>query len=956
MKNLKKLSAAFMLAALFSFSLTSCIDDSVDPIVEAIYANQANLIAAQAAVQNAEAGLLNAQANAEDALATLREAQAAQAQALADATSAESAADVALWEEQLRKLIADNDNAIATAQMTLEIAQAQFDLDMAGLIADLAEAGATEAAGYATLYATYMTKVNASATAILGLQGTLAEKELLIETGGLVTWEYYLAGLNADLAALQAGIVANEAAIAAYEAAIANPSAREAQYADIVAQVAALNADQADLVIQIAEAENVRAAAVAAKADAVSFMTATTGEYAVAEAARDAAQAAIDANQATIDTQTANITAWTTAMNDWAGTKTTLEGDVTTTETAETAADGAVTAAETALGTATPAPSAGDAKIDPSTSLYDDLYNVQLIAADKALELSDMETAFAALTVTYNNAATALNVAQAAWDASTYAADLTTAQNAETAATTALGVAQTDYTNAQSDFVGDTTGFQVTDGVGLHSSGQNFDLGNIGIAGDGQDRTFMMVGSVGETSAGSGLYEVKTLLPTKYIYSELAGVASGLSILNTNAFIWEDLAGTMPIEDLDGTAFPGAADIHATNLHGTTAGTAFVTAIDGGTQLLFVEVEEDDTSVSNLYTFNVATTVLGSEDFSDKDFGSGPSSWTAPLDLTDATASYDSNFDANGEETDPVGSRDTMTAWANLWNAQLEVAKKQYLFDTGDDTLVAAQATFDEQQELFDNGLANIATLEGEVATANTDVTTAGDDITTAVALLGVDMGAVAAGDTPIDAADNAPTTSLTLYEVLWNAKLANLDADAALALHLATDEDDYQALIDAAQILIDDATLELAENTILLTDAQGELDAIQARYDALILTPLYAALTVAVDDATDAKAALEAAKTASEAMETALLLVKTALGTQTDYAGAITTAEGLIATALLDIEKKMVDIAKGEVDLQDVLDAIEDIKQQIEVLVAQMAIDQAIADEYNALLEAALS
>ncbi|MFK5958985.1 MAG: hypothetical protein QM495_08975, partial [Lutibacter sp.] len=69
MRNLKKLSLALMLTTLFSISFTSCIDTNVDPAVEAIYAAQADLIAAQTAVQNAEADYLTAQAAAEQAQA-----------------------------------------------------------------------------------------------------------------------------------------------------------------------------------------------------------------------------------------------------------------------------------------------------------------------------------------------------------------------------------------------------------------------------------------------------------------------------------------------------------------------------------------------------------------------------------------------------------------------------------------------------------------------------------------------------------------------------------------------------------------------------------------------------------------------------------------------------------------------------------------------------------------------
>ncbi|WP_456463728.1 hypothetical protein, partial [Lutibacter sp.] len=71
-----------MITALFSTSFTSCIDNEVSPLVEAIYSAQAGLMAAQTAVQNAEADLLTSQAAAAQANADLLAAQAAQVDAI----------------------------------------------------------------------------------------------------------------------------------------------------------------------------------------------------------------------------------------------------------------------------------------------------------------------------------------------------------------------------------------------------------------------------------------------------------------------------------------------------------------------------------------------------------------------------------------------------------------------------------------------------------------------------------------------------------------------------------------------------------------------------------------------------------------------------------------------------------------------------------------------------------
>ena len=176
MKNLKKLSLALMLATLFSTSFTSCIDNNVSPLVEAIYGAQADLIAAQAAVQNAEAALLNAQAQTEAAMQNLLAAQAAQ-------ISAATAADTSRWAEELATLIEMNDIAVADAQQDLANAQTAFEAEMEKLAQQLAAANAELAQDLTWQYAGVMYRIGQLTDDKMTAMGNKATKEALLALG-----------------------------------------------------------------------------------------------------------------------------------------------------------------------------------------------------------------------------------------------------------------------------------------------------------------------------------------------------------------------------------------------------------------------------------------------------------------------------------------------------------------------------------------------------------------------------------------------------------------------------------------------------------------------------------------------------------------------------------------------------------------------------------------------------
>ena len=941
MRNLKKLSLALMLTTLFSISFTSCIDTDVDPAVIAIYDAQADLIAAQASVQNAEAAYLLAQAAAE--------------QAAADELAAITARYTALTVTELMEATAAAELAVEEARIAMLLAQAEFDQDMAQILAAIRAAQNVEAGTHAADYATAMGQLATLRGQKLTLLGSIATKELYMQNvaaGTEMTWETYLANLERDVLAKEASVTANEEYIVRANAYLGD---YDAMVAALAVADAAVAAKQAEIDALDAEDTQIDADILAVTGNFDQYIT----DYETMEGELVTLNGDLTTQEGIVETLTdVTIPDLNTAIADYDGTTTTLEGEVDDADADVVTAQDDVDNATTALGTVTAAPSAGDAAIDPSTSLYDDLYNAQLIAADKADELSDMQTAFALLTITYNEAATALNVAQVAWDASTFAADLATAESDEDAADTALQTAKDDYAAAKTAFEAAPTGSVDTDGAANPGVAVD-DLGELGIHSDLAPKTYMRVATWVETVLGSGLYIPATFEPTQYTLADLPVAIQALKddVVSPNNLT---LDAQFSIWEQDGTAVNG--DLTTVAALPSVAGGLTLTAgevVDAVSQVgdvlidgaYFLEVEADDSSITNLYTFNVATTVLGSDDFTARALGSGDTAWTAVLDLTDDTASYDSSVDANGEEVDAVGSRDALTAYANVWNAQLETAKKQYLLDTGDDTLVAAQATFDAQKELFDNGVANMAALEAEIVTADANVVTADDAVTTATTALGTVTAAPAAGDADID-----PSTSL--YDDLYNAQLVAADAAAALATHTSTTLAGYEA-----QLVIEEANLVAANNMvseieILIVRKTADIAALTAEYEALIATPLYAAQQVRILEIADEKAVLTAEKAVLVTEAAALAITISFEGSATILAidNAIIAAQAVIDGAPAYYAMKAAQIALGEVTVENLVAEVAKLNEDIAALDAQIAAKEIEAAGYLALLQAALA
>jgi hypothetical protein len=836
MKNLKKLSAAFMLAALFSFSLTSCIDDSVDPVVEAIYANQANLIAAQAAVQNAEAVLLASEAEYNLALAAYELSRAA-----------ENNADAAYRLEEVEKLKIAN----AEAQLVLEENQALLNIELAELINQLNEVNALAALDYALSYRTYMLAANDLLSDKYDAEVALAEAQYEMDFG-LTSGFAQTAFENAVIVA-KLQVEWEQAEITALQAILDNPSSLPAQVtaweerlaelqtlSDLKAAEAAAKEAEADQLIDgwdgsddiredfIAEYEDQAQKVADLEADIEGFQD-QIDDWALALA--DYATALAAAEQAVIDANANNLAAWTA-----------LGGDKDWADLYDEDADGDAIAV-------------GGVKYAAPANLQEVYVNATIDELDAIDALNTYQAAFDLLTATYNAAAVALEAAQAAFDGNTYQADLDTANDDLDDAQSDWDDADDAYTAAEVAFNADSTGSVDTDGTGSDVD----DLGELGIHTDLATQTYMQVATWAETTVGSGDYIPASFFPAQYNVTDLE-IQKDALIASTDAVglgIYSiDADADVVIWELDGTSTNGAGTPGtpaASLLDGAGAATLVLTAAQAQAALslvgfenvesvYFLEVEGDDTSTTNLYTFNVATNMLGLDDFTGRAFDIDAPTYASPnyLVLADDNASYDLTPNTDGENT---GDQDVLTAYAVLWNAQLAVLVAQDAFDTGDDALVAAQAAYDEQKDLFDNGVANLTTLTNTKDAAVEAQDDAQEAVEEAWGVLGFDFAAGSAGDDLLEIGDpNADYNDvLTLNAVVTNAEVMLADLEAC-------DADCLQDNIDTAQHEIDLIlpVLAVAEGIVADMQAQydiymetyiaGGLDAdLQAAYDTLM-------------------------------------------------------------------------------------------------------------------------
>ena len=452
MKHLKKLSVVLMLTALFSVTFTSCIDNEVSPLVEAIYEAQADLIAAQAGVQNAEAELLLAQANATQAQADYTDAQAAQVAAYTAGIIATNAYTAAQREQYLLELVAQTNLNVTVAENNLALAEVQFEAQMAAAIAAMEAAGAQLAVGYAYNYMLAMNHANDIMYDLLGAKTDLANAQLM--QNGDVSWEFYLAQMEGNVATAMANKANLETAIADLEAYIANPSTPEAIISALKAQNSLyhdqMDAKEIEMQVQFNK--------IMAIYDEAGLRDEFVDRY---EDALDDLNEAIDEKEdreAWIADAQEDIADWQLALDDYPTALAALELAVSD-------AEAAVTAAEDALDAANEAKWAAD---DVLAAANDDL-------TDANTALSDLNAELALLNVSYQDA-----IQDLADETAAYEAGLPAAEAALAAAEATLAAAQADVLVAQADydakvvaFEANPTGFVWTGGtngaVGLHA-------------------------------------------------------------------------------------------------------------------------------------------------------------------------------------------------------------------------------------------------------------------------------------------------------------------------------------------------------------------------------------------------------------------------------------------------------------------------------------------------------
>lgn len=844
-----------MMTTLFSVSFTSCIDTEVSPMVEAIYEAQADLIAAQTGVQKAEAALLTAQASAAQAQADWNAAQAAQVEAITAGIVDDNAFQALKREQEILVIMAEANLAVAEAQNALAEENLNWEIAMAELMAELDAANVELIEDYANEYMLAMNAANVIQSDLLEAEGNLADAELMLTgaVGSEVSFAYNLAMLENAVAVAQASVDDTQAKLDMFndyaEDPIAAKELLDAQRTDLRAQYEALQQDRADQ-LEVINLINFD------ESERDTYTGQLTGVAGTPLFDHNADVTTKNNNLASIETAQDLIDDYQEAIDDYAGVEATLTQAVTDAQTAVDTAEAALGMEDAdgdtpAVGAYYPVDADGDliaiggAKYAAPANLQEVYVNARIDLLDATDAFNTYESDIAALVASYNAAAVALANAQAAFDGNTYAADLTAAQTDVDNAQTAFDAAMLAYTDAKTAFEAAPTGSDVEDGAMLAVT----DLGEVGIQ-DGPTglTTYMRVATWTETSVGSGNYIPATFEPTKYSTASLATELAALYALDGTPYAGGEVGAEYAVSgdtevvlwNQDGTSTDGAGNpiplpFNTTYLTGGEAQDAL--SVVGNIDIeiaYFVEVESDDVVVTNLYAFNEATNMLGNNDFSDRAFDIDAPTYASPnyILITDANASYDVSPNANGQD-DTAGSEgtDEFTAYAALWNAQLDLAIAQDAFDTGDDALVAAQEAFDYQKELFDEGVANLAALEATMDAADTAEEDAMEAVDEAWVALGQSFAEGEATDTPREEGDAVPTDSLTLSEQLYNAEIA-------LALHLDTTVEDYEGMIATQEANIaaweaENAQLQILidANYAVVAELLGELDDLGVEY-----------------------------------------------------------------------------------------------------------------------------
>jgi len=703
MKHLKKLSAAFMLAALLSSSLTSCISTGVDPAVQAIYTAQADLLAAQTAVQTAEATYVAAQAASEQANADYRAAQTAQIEV-------STANQVLVNEQYLLALVAQTNLQVANSQNALAIAQAQFDLQMASLLAQLNAAGANLAAQYANSYNFAMNDANLILSQKLTADQNLANA-MLLQTNGGVSYTYWLSQLQGNVDNAMAAKTVVEDAITAAEAYLANPSTPEAMVSTLQDANTALQALKDTKNVELASQQAIIDGLIqqndVVRSDLTLQFDIVLGDH---------NSAVMDKNDRTgwIATANTSITAWQTALTNYAAALAILNQAVVDAQTDEATAQGVWNTANAA-------------QIAANTAW-----------TTAAADLTTLEGVLAGLEGTLQVAANNLNAAQLLYDAGIGAA---------TALVTSTGgdvtTANTGVTNALAAYTLWKTRFE------------------------------------GGTTVNGGFYWEDTTITTA-AYADLAndvlGIHTDASGASSSSYVrvssWANL--TVAPDDNVGDNYEPALILSADLPVGNVIYTPGVNITDadlanaypnvGYTTEYFIEVGTDDVSYDNLVQMNLASTALGNQHI----FDIAPTLGATLL----------------------VG----IDAYTVLWNATvLNLNAIDALNNFGAD-LAAKQLIYDDLKAVYENELTLLdaaqlleASTATTLATANTDLVTAATNLTNAQNAVITAQGAVTTfmlcdatclqGNIDVANADIAAwTAEIALIQPIIDARYAVLD------------------------------------------------------------------------------------------------------------------------------------------------------------------------------------
>jgi hypothetical protein len=782
-----------MLTTLFSVTFTSCIDTDVDPIVEAIYANQAELLAAQASVQNAQATLLEAEAE-------YQLAQAAYELAMAEGELANAAYRL----EEVEELRIAN----AEAQIELDENLAQLEIDLAELLLELNEVGALQAIGHALSYRTYMSAANGLLSDKLDAQLAYAEAEYQINHG--LYSDFAKTAFEADVKQAALQVEWQQEYVNKLLAIIEDPTS-------LPAQITAWNErlDELEILSDLkdAEAENKEAEAyelvdgwdgsddiredfISEYEGHVSDTVTWVGQIAAQELIiKNANDALADYAQALIDAD-ADVT---TATGDYDAAWLALGEEDAAGNTPAFGAYFTIDADEDAI-------AAGGAKYAAPANFQEVYVNARIDVLDATAALSTLTSDFAALTTSYNNAAIALAAAQAAFDGNTYAADLNTAEgnlNGVGGAQELFDDADLLYTTTQADFLANKNGTVYTDTsidawdlgmVGDHTDDNNLDTfgAGFGVAvGPNTTTTYYRVETWSEPLPG--LWVPATVYPMAYVENvtdtELADFKVAFSLANVGA--------TYPNDDVSAAILTVNKDA------------ALLADTNPLVQVYFIEVESDDThndpilgngEGGNLDVFNNATNALG-------------------LVVEDA---FYTGTTTRVYAADIAGT----TAYENLWDAQKAVSEAAWLLSIGDADLIAKQEAFDYQEELFNTGAADIATATTTKTDAISDAADAMKDVDDTWVDLGVELVAGDAGDALKLKTDVAPVTSLSLNEVVFNAEVVLADLEAC-------NEDCLTAAIPAAEHAISLIQPKLTATLGFIADMQAQYDMYIATYIA---------------------------------------------------------------------------------------------------------------------------